>query len=77
MKELFNEDNWVEEFRDLMSVGELWYFFKTEAAKPVMNELFLTKLGREKDSMPVWVNNYLKKNAKIKQAGCKEQKGKS
>lgn len=72
MKELFNEDNWVEEFRNVMSIGEVWNFFKTEAVKPVMNEMRLTKPGREKDSMPVWVNNYLKKNAKNKQADYKE-----
>lgn len=72
MKEQFNEGNWVEKFQNLMSTGEFWNYFKTEAVKLVMNEMRQTKPGREKASTPVWVNNYLKKRVKNKQAGYKE-----
>lgn len=58
-----------------MNIGEVWNFFNTEAVKPVVSEVRLTKAeggGSEKDSMPGFVNNYLKKNAKNKQSGYKE-----
>lgn len=67
-----NEDNWKEEFRNLKDIGDVWYFIRSEAVKPVMNEVLLTKAGREKDSMPARVNNYLKKNAKNRQIAYKE-----
>lgn len=55
-----------------MGIGEVWSSFKTEAVKAVMYEISLTKPGKEKDSVPVWLNNYLKKNAKNKEGVYKE-----
>lgn len=73
MKVLFNEDSWVEEFSNLMSIGEVWKFFET-AVKPAANEVLLTKPGREKDSMPVPVNDYLKKNVKNNRQATKNKR---
>jgi len=36
-----------------MRMGEVWDFFTTEAVKPAVNEMRLTKPGRGKDSEPV------------------------